>query len=38
MGKLWWLTMGCIFLVIFPTVAVIVLAILMAFIMAGGAS
>lgn len=38
MGKLWWFAMGCIFLVVFPVVAVIVLGIMMALIMAGGAS
>jgi len=38
MDKIWWIGMIIIFLVIFPTVAIIVLAILFAIIMAGGSS
>lgn len=36
--KLWWFGMAVIFLVVFPTMAIIVLALLGAAVMAGGAS
>lgn len=38
LGKLWWFGMGIIFLVIFPALAAIVLVILFAVIMGGGAT
>lgn len=37
MGKLWWFGMAVIFLVVFPAVAIIVLVLLGAAVMAGGA-